>query len=41
MNYHDEVNLKKFYQEYFDILSVESYKEFEDEDSLLLLGRKK
>ena len=41
VNYHDEVNLKEFFKEYFEILSIENYKEFEDEDSLLLLGRKK
>ena len=41
VNYHYEVNLKEFYKEYFEILSIENYKEFEDEDSLLLLGRKK
>ena len=41
VNYYDEVNLKEFYKAYFEILSIENYKEFEDEDSLLLLGRKK
>lgn len=40
VNYHDELNLKEFYKEYFEIISIENYKEFEDEDSLLLLGRK-
>ena len=41
VNYHDEGNLKKYFEAYFEILSIENYKEFEDEDSLLLLGRKK
>lgn len=41
VNYHNEVNLKEFHKAYFEILSIENYKEFEDEDSLLLLGRKK
>ena len=41
VNYHDELNLKEFYQEYFDILSIESYNEFKENDSLLLIGRKK
>ena len=41
VNYHDAISLKAFYKEYFEILSIENYKEFEDDDSLLLLGRKK
>lgn len=41
VNYQDEITLNEFYEEYFEILSIDSYKEFEDEDSLLLLGRKK
>jgi len=41
VNYHDEASLREIYKEYFDILSVENYKEFEEGDSLLLLGRKK
>ena len=41
VNYHDKVNLMAFFKEYFEILSIEYYKEFDHEDSLLLLGRKK
>lgn len=41
VNYHCKVDLKEFYKDYFEILSIENYKEFEDQDSLLLLGRKK
>ena len=41
VNYHDEVNLIEFFKEYFEILSIEYYKEFANEDSLLLIGRKK
>ena len=41
VNYHEEENLKAYFKAYFEILSIEKYKEFEDEDSLLLLGRKK
>ncbi len=41
VNYHDEVHLEEFFKVYFEILSIEYYKEFEDEDSLLLIGRKK
>lgn len=40
VNYHDEKNLKKIFKDYFEILSIESYAEFEDGDSLLLIGRK-
>lgn len=41
VNYHDAINIRAFYKEYFEILSIENYKEFEEDDSLLLLGRKK
>jgi len=41
VNYHDKVHLKAHFKSYFEILSIEKYKEFEDEDSLLLIGRKK
>jgi hypothetical protein len=41
VNYHNEADLKEFHQEHFDILTIESYKEFEDGDSLLLIGKKK
>lgn len=41
VNYHIELMLREFYKEYFDILSIESYNEFEDGDSLLLIGKKK
>jgi len=41
VNYHSEKSLKITYQKYFKILSIEDYKEFEDNDSLLLIARKK
>ena len=41
VNYHNEANLEKFFEDKFQILSIESYKEFDDEDSLLLIGKKK
>jgi len=41
VNYHNEVNLTEFHQDYFEILSIESYQEFEDGDSLLLIAKKK
>ena len=41
VNYHNEVGLIKVFKNYFEILSIENYKEFEDDDSLLLIGKKK
>lgn len=41
VNYQSESTLRRIYQKYFEILSIEEYKEFEDNDSLLLLGRRK
>tara|TARA_R110002124_G_scaffold2112_2_gene13975 strand:- start:9910 stop:10173 length:264 start_codon:yes stop_codon:yes gene_type:complete len=41
VNYHNKVNLMEFFKGYFEILSIEYYKEFDNEDSLLLFGRKK
>jgi 2-polyprenyl-3-methyl-5-hydroxy-6-metoxy-1,4-benzoquinol methylase len=40
VNYHFEADLRKFYKTYFEILLIEDYREFEDGDSLLLIGRK-
>jgi ubiquinone/menaquinone biosynthesis C-methylase UbiE len=41
VNYHSDINLKKLFQGWFDILLILSYKEFENDDSVLLIGRKK
>ena len=41
VNYHEEENLKNFFTNYFEILSINSYAEFEEGDSLLLIGKKK
>lgn len=41
VNYHTEGTLKGYFEEYFDLLVVESYMEFEEGDSVLLIGRKK
>ena len=41
VNYHTKVGLKEFFKNYFEILSIENYNEFEDDDSLLLIGKKK
>ena len=40
VNYHDRNSLESFFGKYFDILALEEYKEFENAESLLLLGRK-
>lgn len=41
VNYYNKKNLKKVFNPYFDILLIENYKEFEDDDSILLIGKKK
>ena len=41
VNYHTEKTLKSFFEEHFEILLIESYQEFEEGDSLLLIGKKK
>jgi len=41
VNYQDEKHLKELFETAFEILSIESYAEFESDDSLLFLGRKK
>ena len=41
VNYHDEVGLREIFKNHFEILSIEYYKEFEKNDSLLLIGKKK
>ncbi|MBT3423218.1 MAG: class I SAM-dependent methyltransferase [Bacteroidetes bacterium] len=41
VNYHTEAGLTEVFKNYFEILSIEKYKEFEDDDSLLLIGKKK
>ncbi|MEW4923246.1 class I SAM-dependent methyltransferase [Algibacter sp. 2305UL17-15] len=41
VNYHNEANLEKFFETHFEILSIEPYPEFEDDDSLLIIGKKK
>lgn len=41
VNYHDEEKLTDCFKEYFEILSVTSYQEFEEGDSILLIGKKK
>jgi len=41
VNYHSENALGDFFERYFDILTIECYGEFDDADSLVLIGRKK
>jgi SAM-dependent methyltransferase len=41
VNYHEEDSLKEFFKDSFEVVSIESYQEFEEEDSLLFIGRKK
>lgn len=41
VNYHTEAALNEFFKDYFEVISIESYAEFEAGDSLLLMGRRK
>lgn len=41
VNYQSEETLKEMFQDYFEIVSIEYYEEFENSDSLLIIGRKR
>jgi len=41
VNYHTDHDIHNFFGDYFEILSIESYKEFEKDDSIFLIGKKK
>ncbi|MBU2950588.1 class I SAM-dependent methyltransferase [Tamlana agarivorans] len=41
VNYHNALTLSAAYGAYFEILSIEVYTEFDDNDSVLLMARKK
>ena len=41
VNYHSNYTLRAFFEKHFELLMVESYAEFEEADSLLLIGKKK
>lgn len=41
VNYHEKANLKKFFGDNFEILYLGLYKEFDEDDSILLIGKKK
>ncbi|MCL6267196.1 class I SAM-dependent methyltransferase [Flagellimonas myxillae] len=40
VNYHNETSLNEKFKGFFKIISIESYKEFENDDSLLVIGKK-
>ena len=40
VNYHTKMSLKEVFETHFEILSIEFYKEFENDDSILLIGKK-
>ncbi|TMU57132.1 class I SAM-dependent methyltransferase [Flagellimonas algicola] len=41
VNYHTKVALEQLFRPHFEILLLETYKEFEEGDSFLLIGKKK
>lgn len=41
VNYWNEENIKNLFQKYFDIILLEEYQEFEKNDSILLIAKKK
>jgi ubiquinone/menaquinone biosynthesis C-methylase UbiE len=41
VNYHTESELKEFFEPLFEILSISNYEEFEANDSLLLIAKRK
>ena len=41
VNYHNETKLKEIFKDYFKLILIEDYKEFEDSDSLLLIAKRK
>lgn len=41
VNYYSASDLERIFENYLEILSIKEYKEFEDNDSLLLIGKKK
>lgn len=40
VNYQSEETLRELFEDYFEIVSIGHYKEFEESDSLLIIGRK-
>lgn len=41
VNYHTKESLEKAFTPYFEIIAINSYKEFDDGDSLLVIAKKK
>ncbi len=41
VNYHTEESIRLFFDQHFEILMIESYREFEADDSFLLIGKKR
>lgn len=41
VNYHNEESLTEIFQPYVELMSVQHYKEFEDGDSILIIGKRK
>ena len=41
VNYHDRLSIRTYFQDCFEILTLDFYKEFEDGDSILLIAKKK
>jgi len=41
VNYHDKESIKEYFEPFFHVLTLETYMEFEKDDSLLLIARKK
>lgn len=41
VNYQTDESLRILFEDYFELLILDEYKEFEDADSLLLIGKKK
>ncbi|MBD0400760.1 trans-aconitate 2-methyltransferase [Flammeovirga sp. EKP202] len=41
VNYQNEEKLQELYEEHFEILKIEVYKEFEEDDSIVILAKKK
>ncbi len=41
VNYQDEATLSNLFSEHFEMLLIQTYKEFEDGDSILLIAKKK
>ena len=41
VNYHDKKSLEEMFEDYFNLIEIQSYAEFDEGDSLLLIGKKK